>query len=154
MSGLHLTITTPMTILVDVDGVQSVRAEDASGSFGVLPGHIDYLTVMPASVLRWRTADGRPRYCALRSGLLTVSGGSGVAVACREGVLGDDLAALDADVLALRAADADAERQERVEEMRLHANAVRQLMRFLRPGHPGQGALDDLSGIVSEGGGS
>ena len=36
-TALHLTITTPAVILVDSDDVASVRAEDASGSFGILP---------------------------------------------------------------------------------------------------------------------
>ena len=52
MSGLHLTIATPAAVLVDADGVASLRAEDESGAFGVLPGHADLLTVLPPSVLR------------------------------------------------------------------------------------------------------
>ncbi len=134
MSGLHLSVTTPMDVLVDEDGVQSVRAEDRSGGFGILPGHTEFLTALPASVLRWRDAGGETRFCALRGGLLTVEDGRTVAVACREGVLGRDLGALEADVAGLRAAEADADRRERVEQMRLHANAVRQLMQYLRPG--------------------
>ncbi|MCT4370984.1 F0F1 ATP synthase subunit epsilon [Yangia mangrovi] len=136
MSGLHLTITTPMSVLVDETGVASVRAEDRSGGFGILPGHTEFMTVLPASVLRWRTAEGALRFCALRSGLLTVKNGTSVSVACREGVLGDDLHALEGEVETLRAAEADADRRERVEQMRLHASAVRQLMQYLRPGRP------------------
>ncbi|WP_138466584.1 F0F1 ATP synthase subunit epsilon [Poseidonocella sp. HB161398] len=137
MTGLHLTVTTPMAVLADETGLRSVRAEDRSGSFGILPGHADFMTVLPASVLRWRTATGTERYCALRSGLLTVAEGRTVAVTCRQGVLGDDLAALEAEVAALRAAEADADRRERVEQMRLHASAVRHLMQYLRPGRAG-----------------
>lgn len=134
MSGaLHLTITTPAAILVDDPAVRAVRAEDESGGFGLLPGHADLLTVLPASVVRWRREDGAMRYCALRGGVMTVSGGDVVAVACRRGVVGDDLAALEKEVEALREAESDAERRARVEQMRLHAHAVRQLMRYLRP---------------------
>lgn len=135
MSGaLHLTVTTPMELLVDAPDLRAVRAEDESGSFGILPGHTDFLTTLPASVLRWRDASGVLHFCALRSGLLTVRDGSRVAVTCREGVLGDDLEALAEDVAQLRAEEADADRRARVEQMRLHAQAVRQLMRYLRPG--------------------
>ena len=56
--ALHLTITTPATVLVDRDDVARVRAEDESGGFGILPGHADLLTVLPASVVRWRSGDG------------------------------------------------------------------------------------------------
>ena len=79
--ALHLTITTPATVLVDRTDVRSVRAEDDSGGFGILPGHTDLLTVLPASVVRWRNGDGVTHYCALRGGVLTVSGGRRVAIA-------------------------------------------------------------------------
>ena len=137
MSGLHLTIATPMEVLVDAPDVASLRAEDESGGFGILPGHADFLTALPASVVRWRGADGGWHFCALRAGMMTVAGGARVAIACREALLGDDLAALEADVAKLRGEEADAERRARVEQMRLHAQAVRQLMRFLRPDRPG-----------------
>jgi F-type H+-transporting ATPase subunit epsilon len=68
---------------------------------------------------------------------MTVEGGSRVAIACRQGTLGDDLPALEAEVERLRDAEADLERKARVEQARLHARAVRQLMRYLRPGRPG-----------------
>ena len=134
---LHLSVTTPMEVLVDASDVISVRAEDDSGGFGILPGHADFLTALPASVLRWRGSNGSEQFCALRAGLLTVSGGDRVAVACREGILGTDLARLEDAVKTLRADEADADRKARVEQMRLHAQAVRQLMRYLRPGRPG-----------------
>lgn len=136
MTDLALTIATPMRVLVDTSAV-SVRAEDESGGFGVQPGHTDLLTVLPASVVRWQEPDGRRRFCALRSGMLTVSGGNRIAIACREGIVGDDLGALEAEVAKLRAEEEDADRRARVEETRLHASAVRQLMHYLRPGAPG-----------------
>jgi F-type H+-transporting ATPase subunit epsilon len=138
MTGvLRLVITTPTAILVDDATVSSVRAEDESGSFGILPGHTDLLTVLPASVIRWRTQDGTMRYCALRGGVMTVEGGTRVAVACRQGEIGSDLANLESEVERMRVSENDEERKARVEQMRLHAYAVRQLMRYLRPGRPG-----------------
>lgn len=134
---LTLTITTPTRVLVEGVEVRAVRAEDESGSFGLLPGHTDFLTVLPASVVRWRTPDEVTHYCAQGGGLLTVQGGERVSVACRQGTLGDDLATLEKEVERLRAAETDTARKARVEQMRLHAHAVRQLMRLLRPGRPG-----------------
>ena len=132
-STLHLTVTTPAHILVDSDDVVAVRAEDQSGSFGILPGHADLLTVLVPSVLRWRTADGAARFCAVRGGVFTVASGRDVAVACREGVVGDSLDELEAKVRAVRAQELEADRKARVEQIRLHALAVRQLVRYLRP---------------------
>lgn len=132
-AALHLTITTPSSILIDRDDVVSVRAEDESGGFGVLPQHCDFLTVLPASVVRWRGADNVEHYCVVGGGVFSVTGGQRVAVACRQGTVGDDLERLEADIAAMRAQEMDIGRRARTEQMRLHARAVRQLMRYLRP---------------------
>lgn len=149
---LHLTITTPMDVLVDEPAARSLRAEDESGGFGILPGHTDFLTVLPASVVRWRGPDDQLRFCALRAGLMTVTDGARVAIACREGILGDDLSALEAGVAERRADETDADRRARVEQMRLHASAVRHLMRLLRPGRSGALEHPSASSAVAEGG--
>jgi F-type H+-transporting ATPase subunit epsilon len=148
---LHLTITTPTAVLVNEADARAVRAEDESGGFGVLPGHTDLLTVLPASVVRWRNGSGVTRYCALRGGLMTVEGGNHVAIACRQGTVGDDIAKLEAEVKALRAAETDADRKARVEQMRLHARAIRQLMRYLHTGGIGAGEPQMPSGRTSTG---
>ena len=145
-AGLHLMISTPSSVLVELPDAISVRAEDASGGFGILPGHADFLTVLSASVVRWRDGAGEAHYCAQGGGIFTVTGGNRVLVACRQGTLGDDLSTLEAQVQAMRAAGVDADRAARVAQTRLHANAVRHLMRLLRDGsgadaliQPGEG---------------
>lgn len=130
-TGLHLVISTPATVLVDLDAIRSVRAEDESGSFGILAGHADLLTVLPASVVRWQDREQRMHYCAQSGGVFTISGGREVRIACRRATVGDDLSRLEAEVEAMRSALADTGRQSRVQHMRLHANAVRQLARLL-----------------------
>ena len=130
---LHLTITTPAQILVASDDVIAVRVEDQSGSFGVLPGLADLLTALVPSVVRWRTVDGAACFCAVRGGVFAVSGGGNVSVACREGVVGDSLDELEAKVRTVRARQLEADRKARAEQIRVHALAVRQLVRYLRP---------------------
>ena len=130
---LHLTITTPAQILVASDDVIAVRVEDQSGSFGVLPGHADLLTALVPSVVRWRTVDGAACFYAVRGGVFAVSGGGNVSVACREGVVGDSLDELEAKVRTVRARQLEADRKARAEQIRVHALAVRQLVRYLRP---------------------
>ncbi|WP_323772334.1 F0F1 ATP synthase subunit epsilon [Antarctobacter sp.] len=130
---LTLTVTTPLDVEVAETGVTSVRAEDRSGSFGLLPGHADFLTVLGASVLRWRGSEGVWHYCALRGGILRVSAGDTIDVACREAVRGDDLSVLEALVKKNVANQVDAARRARAEHTRLHTNAIRSLMRQLGP---------------------
>jgi F-type H+-transporting ATPase subunit epsilon len=131
--SLHLIVTTPAKVLVEADNVVSVRAEDQSGSFGILPGHADLLTVLTPSVVQWRAADGATSFCAVRGGVFTVSAGRNVAVACREGVVSDSLQDLEAKVRAVRAQQLEDGRKARVQQVRAHAFAVRQLVRYLQP---------------------
>ncbi|WP_325684206.1 F0F1 ATP synthase subunit epsilon [Rhodopila sp.] len=132
---MHLAITTPSAVLMDQAGVLSVRAEDESGGFGILPGHADLLTVLPPSVVRWRTQDRVEHYCVVGGGVLTVTAGRNVSIACRQATLGDNLDELEADVATMRSAEEDTDRRARVAQTRMHAQAVRQLMRYLSPGN-------------------
>ncbi len=130
---MRLRIVTPLSVVVDETHVAALRAEDASGSFGILPGHADFLTSLSFSVVSWRRADSVRRYCAVRRGVLSVTGGADIAVATREAVASDDLEALDQTVLARFREQADSERVERVSATRLQLLAIRQIMRLLRP---------------------
>ncbi len=142
---LHLRISTPASVLVDSGEVRSIRAMDASGSFGILPGCTDILTVLPASVVEWSAADGVRQYCALRGGVLTVSEGHDVDIASRHAVPGGSLEDLESVVHEARLAEADANRRARVEQVRFHAQAVRHLVQYLLP-KAGKGILPGLPG--------
>jgi F-type H+-transporting ATPase subunit epsilon len=130
---VRLVVTTPTAVALDVEGVASVRAEDETGSFGVLRGHADLLTALVDTVVIYRLADGPRRYCAVRGGVLSVVGGDRVAIATREAVPGDDLAQLERGVLArFRQADED-EAAARVASEQLHLAAIRRIFGHLRP---------------------
>lgn len=131
--SLRLLLTTPQRVLVDCVEVVALRGEDASGSFGLRPGHIDYLTALVPTVLRWRLADGTTRFCAVGGGVLSLTDGL-VRVACREAVAGEHLADLEARVRQMRENQEARARQTRIEHLRLHTRAVRQLVRYLRAG--------------------
>lgn len=130
---MRLRIVTPFLIVVDEDRVRALRAEDASGSFGILSGHADFLTRLAISVVSWKTAGGALRYCAVRRGILSVTAGRDIAIATREAIPGDDFATLGETVLERFRADSEIERQEHVESTRLQLMAIRQIMRRLRP---------------------
>ncbi|KVT41306.1 F0F1 ATP synthase subunit epsilon [Burkholderia ubonensis] len=142
-SALRVTIATPSGLLVDSPDVVAFRAEDATGSFGILPGHADFLTALAPCVLRWRTVDGRRRYCAVSGGILRVVDGRHVSIACRAGELGEALETLEAQARAAREARVDAARRARVEQTRLNARAIRQILKYLRPAAAGAAARAD-----------
>lgn len=129
--ALSLVITTPLAVITKVEGVTSFRASDDSGSFGVMPGHADLLSVLRDCVARWRIGKGDWHYCALHGGVMTVENGDTIRIACREGVLGTDVATLEAEVRRHREAEAQVASRTRVSEAKLHARAIRQIMMHL-----------------------
>ncbi|MEO9129909.1 MAG: F0F1 ATP synthase subunit epsilon [Sphingomonas sp.] len=130
---MRLRIITPLAVVVEEDAVTAVRAEDASGSFGILAGHANFLTSLGISVIDWKRADGTQHYCAVRRGMLSVGAGSDVAVATREAITGDDLATLDATVLTRFREEIEQERSERFESTQLQINAIRRIVSQIKP---------------------
>ena len=130
---MRLTVTTPLAVAVDTDDVTHLRAEDDTGSFGILPGHADFLTALAISVVIWRGERSRPRYVAVRGGMLEVRNGDSIAIATPEAVPGDDLHALEVEVLArFRSALAE-ERAARTDAQRLYLAAIRLVVEHLGP---------------------
>ena len=137
---MRLRIVTPLDVVIDAPGVRALRANDATGSFGVMSGHADFLTSLTIGVVSWRGDDGTPHFCAVRGGVLTVTKGEDIAIATREAVAGDDLATLDQTVLARFRADVETERAERTDSIRLQLNAIRRIVSHLR--QSGRGTAD------------
>jgi F-type H+-transporting ATPase subunit epsilon len=136
---MKLRIITPLTVIVDEDGVVALRAEDATGSFGILPQHAEFLTSLAISVVIWESSDGTRHYCAVRRGVLSVIAGRKINIATRDAVVSDDLATLDETILARFRADIETDRTERVESTRLQLNAIRQIVSHLQPAGRGGG---------------
>jgi F-type H+-transporting ATPase subunit epsilon len=134
---MRLRIVTPLSVVIDEDGVLALRAEDATGSFGILPRHADFLTSLVVSVVSWESSNETRHYCAVRRGVLSVIGGHDIAVATREAVPGDDLTTLDEMILRRFRADTETQRAEYVESTRLHLDAIRRIMSHLRPNQHG-----------------
>jgi F-type H+-transporting ATPase subunit epsilon len=134
---MRLLITTPTAVVIDERDVVAVRAEDESGSFGILNGHAEFLTALTISVLSWHQAGGRQRFCAVRRGVLSVVNGNEVAIATREAIVSDDLGHLEHVVLAQLRDALEAERTTRTESLRLQMQAIKRIVRYLRPERPG-----------------
>jgi F-type H+-transporting ATPase subunit epsilon len=131
---MRLQITTPLSVVVDEDGILALRAEDATGSFGILPGHADFLTSLVVSIVSWQSGNETRHHCAVRGGVLSIDAGRDIAVATREAVTSDDLVTLDQTILSRFRADIETERTERVESTRLQLNAIRQIVSHLGSG--------------------
>lgn len=76
-----------------IDDVTSFVGADASGSFGLLAGHADFMTVLSAGLARFRRAAGDWTYLACPGALLHFTGGE-LQLATRRYLCGADYARL------------------------------------------------------------
>ena len=81
-----------MAVCVDRT-VRRIVAEGPDGCFGMLPGHIDFVSELVPGILVYETEDGAERFVAVNAGTLVKCGGE-VRVAVRGAVEGDDLGVL------------------------------------------------------------
>ncbi len=140
---MKLVIATPLRIVGDIDDVVSLRAEDDDGSFGIRPGHADFMTALRISVIGWQTADGKEGNCAVRGGILLVSKGETVSVASAEAIMGGDLSRLEPAVIQEVTEAAAAERRASAQAERLRVEAIRRIVGLLRP-DAGEPRMPDL----------
>jgi F-type H+-transporting ATPase subunit epsilon len=68
---MHLTVTTPRGYLVQIEA-DELAAPGVLGEFGVLPGHIPFMSVLKPGVLSYRTKEG-VKYLAVGDGILQVA---------------------------------------------------------------------------------
>ena len=128
---MRLRLTSPTHVLLDRE-VTYVQAEDASGRFGVLPGHESYLTALEPSILIYRHREnGREEesYAAVRQGVLRVTR-EGVQVAVRDAHLSSNLEELLETVHRAREVSADRYYHSTRSLYQMQIAAWRRLMEF------------------------
>jgi F-type H+-transporting ATPase subunit epsilon len=131
---MRLQIVTPLRMEADLADIASVRADDRTGSFVILPHHTDFITVLAISVVGWSTEAGKEGQIGVRGGILRVEGGDLVQIATRQAVSGPTLEKLGSAVLDKLREEAETEAQVRVAAARLHLGLIRQLNRYLQTG--------------------
>jgi F-type H+-transporting ATPase subunit epsilon len=120
---MRLEVITPMGICVDRT-VRRIVAEGPDGHFGMLPGHIDFVSELVPGILLYETDQGAERFVAVNSGTL-VKCGDAIHVAVRGAVEGDDLGDLRARVEAEFRQHDEQERESRAALARLEADMIR-----------------------------
>jgi F-type H+-transporting ATPase subunit epsilon len=131
---MKLTISTPICAAVEATDVEYVRAEDTTGAFGILPGHADFITVLPTSIVTWRISNGDLHYAAVRGGVLTVVGGDTIEIATRQVIDEASLRNLRTAVAKQFEEEELAEETSRSSATRMHFAAIRQLQQYLDAG--------------------
>jgi F-type H+-transporting ATPase subunit epsilon len=108
--------------------VESLRAADASGRFGLLPNHEAFLTVLAPCILEYCGSDGQTRYAAADGGVLLMEDNR-TSVVTREAVVADRLEEVADAAAAMLAARRAQEKGSKAEFSELQASLVRELRR-------------------------
>ena len=130
---MRLRVSTPLSLVLDVDNVSYLAAEDETGKFGILPGHADFLTALEISVVTWRSGE-REKHLAVRGGILSMSGGDTISIVTREALGEETLAALGDAVLKRMREEHASEEAANITGTRLELAALRQIERYLATG--------------------
>jgi F-type H+-transporting ATPase subunit epsilon len=126
--GLEILVPDAVVLSTRVTGVQ---AADATGRFGLRPGHERFVTVLAPSLLTYTDEAGTERYAAVDGGVLLLEGDR-VSVVTREAVLADRLEDVAGKAAAILDARRRQERHARAEFDELQTALVKQLARVGR----------------------
>jgi F-type H+-transporting ATPase subunit epsilon len=120
-----------------IDGVTSFVGEDASGSFGILPGHARMMTVLVFGLARFRTAADDWHYLALPGALLYFSDNA-LSLGTRRFLLDDDYGRISAALHEQLLAEERALHEIRNSLQRMEEQLLKRLWR-MGPGTEGTG---------------
>jgi F-type H+-transporting ATPase subunit epsilon len=127
---LDLEIIAPHRVIAEAR-VVALQAADASGQFGIRPGHESFLTVLIPCVLRFRAEDGRESFAAVDGGVLILENGR-VSVATRDAVVADRLDEVADKAAAMLDARKDKEQAARAGFAELEISLMRELRKAER----------------------
>ena len=128
---IHLRLPTAVLFSGAATKLNGVAAD---GAFGILPNHVDFVTVLVPSILLLTTPDGDERIFGIDEGLL-VKHGHTVEISVRRGIESDDLLGLQGKVRDSFAQMEDEERVARSALARMETDLVRRFANLRKP-HP------------------
>jgi F-type H+-transporting ATPase subunit epsilon len=123
--SLELEVLVPDGVVLR-ERIAGLQAADASGRFGVRPGHETFLTLLAPCVLLYRDENGREHYAAADGGVLLVEG-ERVVVVTHEAVVADRLESVADAAAAMLEARRLHEKMARTEFAELQTALLRQL---------------------------
>lgn len=112
--------------------IRGLQATDASGRFGIWPGHEALVTVLEPCILMYRDESDRERFAAVDGGILVLEDGV-VSIACREAVVAERLEDVADRASAMLSQRRLLERTARGEFTELQTTLMRQLKKAEAP---------------------
>jgi F-type H+-transporting ATPase subunit epsilon len=129
MASLHLEIVTPDHLVLSAP-VEYVGAPGVEGAFGVMAGHIPFLSALAIGALHYK-AEGKTRYVFISGGFAEVSDNK-VTVLAESAEAAEAIDYVRAENARKRAEErlAEVARSERVDNMRAQASLQRAVCRL------------------------
>jgi F-type H+-transporting ATPase subunit epsilon len=115
-----------------IDDVTAFVGEDASGSFGILAGHVRFLTVLVFGLARFRVGEADWRYLALPGGVLYFAGNT-LQLSTRRYLAGDDYASISGQLEARLLEEEQHLRATKESLRRMEEELLRSLWRMGNP---------------------
>ena len=122
---MKLRVLTPTHVAVDAE-TDKVTAEGQSGSFCLLPRHVDYLAVLAPGLLAY-TESGNEQFLAVNGGTLVKCGGE-VLVSTTEAIPSTDLSEVRRTVEERFRDVSEREQKARTVMLRIEADFVRRFI--------------------------
>ncbi len=123
---MNLHILVPTEVFLD-RRVTKVTAETASGSFGLLPRHVDFVAALVPGILSYAGDNGEEEFLAVDEGVL-VKNGQDVFISTRNAIRGPDLERLQETVTEQFRNVNERERKARSVLTRLEADIIRRFL--------------------------
>lgn len=130
MNGMRLILASAADVR-RIEAVESFVGEDASGQFGVLPGHARLMTPLAFGLARYRVAGGDWQYLATTGGVLDTDGEE-IRIATRRFLIDADYATLSAALDAELAQESAAIQALHQSLQRIEEGVVRRLWELRR----------------------
>jgi len=113
------------------EDVESFVGEDASGSFGLLPGHARFMTVLEFGLSRFRIAGGEWQYVAAPGAVLSLAGAD-LHLSARRYLRGADFGRISAALREQLAAEERSLREIKHSVRRLESEMLKRLWQLGR----------------------
>ncbi len=112
--------------------MRGLQAADASGRFGLWPGHEAFVTALEPCIVVYRDQHDQERFAAVDGGVLVLDQNV-VSIACREAVVADDLEQIADRANAMLCQRKLEEKTARDEFAELQLTLLRQIKQAERP---------------------
>jgi F-type H+-transporting ATPase subunit epsilon len=106
--------------------IRALQAADASGRFGIWPGHEAFVTVLEPCIVIYRDEHDCEKFAAVDGGTLVLEHGT-ISIACREAIVAETLDEVADRAGTMLAQRYQAERTARGEFTELQTTLLRQL---------------------------